>query len=95
MQINEALIRRIAQLSKLEFEGQELQQIQQDLTQILNFVDKLNELDTAGVEPLIHIVEEVNHLREDVVKQEITHKEALLNAPKKDSDYFRVPKVLQ
>jgi aspartyl-tRNA(Asn)/glutamyl-tRNA(Gln) amidotransferase subunit C len=95
MQINEALIRRIAQLSKLEFEGLELQQIQQDLTQILNFVDKLNELDTTNVEPLIHIVNEVNHLREDIVKQEITHKEALLNAPKKDSDYFRVPKVLQ
>lgn len=94
MQINEALIRRLAQLSKLEFEGQELVQIQQDLEQILNFVDKLNELDTSDTEPLIHIVDEVNHLREDIVKQEITHKEALLNAPKKDSDYIRVPKVL-
>lgn len=94
MQINEDLIRRLAQLAKLEFEGEELIHIQQDLTQILNFVDKLNELDTANIEPLIHIVNEVNHLREDVVKQEITHKEALLNAPKKDSDYIRVPKVL-
>lgn len=94
MQIDETLIRRIAQLAKLEFEGQELEQIKQDLTQILNFVDKLNELDTSNVEPLIHIVNEVNHLREDVVKQEITHKEALLNAPKKDSDYIRVPKVI-
>lgn len=94
MQIDEKLIRRLAELCKLEFEGEDLAQIQQDLTQILNFVDKLNELDTTNVEPLIHIVNEVNHLREDLVKQEITHQEALLNAPKKDSDYFRVPKVL-
>ncbi|MCS7028861.1 MAG: Asp-tRNA(Asn)/Glu-tRNA(Gln) amidotransferase subunit GatC [Bacteroidia bacterium] len=94
MNIDENLIRRLANLAKLEFEGEDLTQIQQDLTQILNFVNKLNELDTTNVEPLIHIVDEVNHLREDIVKQEITHQEALSNAPKKDSDYIRVPKVL-
>ncbi|MCS7077587.1 MAG: Asp-tRNA(Asn)/Glu-tRNA(Gln) amidotransferase subunit GatC [Bacteroidia bacterium] len=94
MYIDENLIQKLASLAKLEFEGQDLTQIQQDLTQILSFVDKLNQIDTTNVEPLIHIVDEVNHLREDIVKQEITHQEALLNAPKKDSDYIRVPKVL-
>jgi aspartyl-tRNA(Asn)/glutamyl-tRNA(Gln) amidotransferase subunit C len=61
---------------------------------MIAFVDKLSELDTTGVEPLIFMSEEVNRLREDVAVQSISHEEALHNAPKKDSDYFRIPKVL-
>jgi len=67
----------------------------QDLNKILNWVDQLRELDTESVEPLIHMSEEVNVLREDEVRNTISHEQALLNAPKKDSDYFRVPKVLE
>jgi aspartyl-tRNA(Asn)/glutamyl-tRNA(Gln) amidotransferase subunit C len=66
-----------------------------DMNRMLAFVDKLNELPTEGVEPLIYMVDEVNVLREDVVKQEITREEGLKNAPKHDSDYFRVPKVIE
>jgi aspartyl-tRNA(Asn)/glutamyl-tRNA(Gln) amidotransferase subunit C len=63
---------------------------------VIDFVEKLNELDTSGVEPLIFMTEEENVLREDAVKPEeiIPKKEALMNAPVKDSDYFRVPKVV-
>ena len=56
---------------------------------------KLNELNTDNVEPLIYMTDEVNVLREDVVKTDMTQEEALKNAPKKDSDYFKVPKVVE
>ena len=57
-------------------------------------MDKLNEVNTDQVEPLIHMSAEVNVLREDMVNNALTHEEALHNAPKKDSNYFRVPKFL-
>jgi aspartyl-tRNA(Asn)/glutamyl-tRNA(Gln) amidotransferase subunit C len=57
-------------------------------------MDKLNEVNTDKVEPLIHMSAEINVLREDVASNSLTHEEALKNAPKKDSDYFRVPKFL-
>ena len=61
---------------------------------MLAFIEKLNELDTTNVEPLIYMSDEVNVMREDDVKTEITQDEALKNAPKHDSDYFKVPKVI-
>jgi aspartyl-tRNA(Asn)/glutamyl-tRNA(Gln) amidotransferase subunit C len=69
-------------------------EIVNDMNRMLSFVEKLNELDTKGVEPLIYMTDESNVLREDVVKETITQKEALLNAPKKDSDYFKIAKVI-
>ena len=57
-------------------------------------MESLNELDTSNVEPLIYMTEEKNVLRRDESRQEISHEDALKNAPKKDSDYFRVPKVI-
>lgn len=88
-------IKKLAHLARLEFNEEKEQEMLQDLNKILNWMDQLRELDTAHVEPLIHMSEEVNVLREDVAKNTVTHEEALLNAPKKDSDYFRVPKVLE
>ena len=66
-----------------------------DLEKIIGFVDKLSEIDTEGVDPLIYLSEEVNVLREDEVKAVISQVEALKNAPEKDSDYFKVPTVLK
>ena len=94
MQVNDELIDKLATLAKLEFEAEKKKEIIKDLTQIISFVEKLNELDTSGVEPLIFMTDEVNVLRKDEVKHDITHDEALLNAPKKDSDYFKAPKVI-
>ncbi len=94
MEINDEMIAHLAHLSRLQFEGQAKEEIKKDLNRILSFVEKLNELDTANVEPLIYMTDEHNVLREDEVKQDITHQEALRNAPKKDSDYFKVPRVL-
>ena len=84
----------IAHLARLEFNDEAKGEIVNDMNRMLAFVDKLNELDTDKVEPLIYMSEERNVLREDEVKQTLTQKEALQNAPKKDSDYFKVPKVI-
>lgn len=94
MEVTNELVDKLANLAKLEFSADEKTKIQQDLGKIVTFVDKLSELDTTNVEPLIFMSNEVNVLREDEVHQTITQEEALKNAPKKDSDYFKVPKFL-
>ena len=94
MKITEELIDHIAHLSRLEFEGEKKEAIKADLERITTFMDKLQEVDTEGVEPLIFMTNEENRLRDDVVEESVSQDEALKNAPKKDSDYFRIPKVL-
>lgn len=94
MKITEEIVDHIAHLSRLKFEGDKKDAIKQDLENITSFMDVLAELPTDNVEPLIFMNDEVNVLREDVAKITISHEEALKNAPKKDSDYFRIPKVL-
>jgi aspartyl-tRNA(Asn)/glutamyl-tRNA(Gln) amidotransferase subunit C len=94
MNIDNATIAKIAHLARLEFSEVEAAAFNNDFNKILSWMEKLNELNTDHVQPLIHMSEEVNALREDIVKQNITHEEGLYNAPKKDSDYIRVPKFL-
>lgn len=94
MKIDKATVDHIANLARLEFDNESKDEMVNDLNRIVSFVEKLNELDTSGVEPLIYMTDERNVLREDVMEQVITQKEALLNAPKRDSDYFKVPKVI-
>ena len=94
MKITEELIDHIAHLARLEFQGEDKVSIKKDMERMIEFVDKLSEVDTTNVEPLIFMSEEINRLREDDPKVTVTHEEALKNAPKKDSDYFRIPKVL-
>jgi aspartyl-tRNA(Asn)/glutamyl-tRNA(Gln) amidotransferase subunit C len=94
MKITEELIDHIAHLARLEFRGEDKASIQKDMERMIEFVDKLSEVDTANVEPLIFMSEEINRVREDEPKVTVSHEEALKNAPKKDSDYFRIPKVL-
>lgn len=94
MEVNKQLVDRIATLSKLEFDDTTKEEIRQDLERMIGFVDKLNEVNTDNVEPLIYVNDDVNVLRNDEVKQIITKEEALSNAPTKDSDYIKVPKVI-
>ena len=95
MKITNKLIQDIAALAKLEFDEQSAEQMKADLEKIIGFVDKLSEIDTEGVEPLIYLSEEVNVLREDEIKAVVSQVEALKNAPEKNSDYFKVPTVLK
>ena len=95
MKIDEATVDKIAHLARLEFDGTAKTDIINDMNNMLAFVEKLNELDTSTVEPLIYMSDEVNVLREDEVIHDITQAEALKNAPKHDSDYFKAPKVIE
>lgn len=88
------MVDEIAHLARLEFNDDAKGEIVNDMNRMLAFVDKLNELKTDDVEPLIYMTNEHSVLREDEVKITVTQQEALKNAPKKDSDYFKVPKVI-
>lgn len=92
--INIHTVDEIAHLARLEFDANSKEEILNDLNRMLSFIDKLNELDTQNIEPLIYMSNESNILRSDVPEILLTQKEALKNAPKKDSDYFRAPKVI-
>ena len=95
MKINHKIVNHIAHLSRLEFTQEENRLIQEELNQIIDFVDQLNQIDTSNVSSLIYMSEERNILRNDEVFHPISQQEALLNAPKKDSDYFKVSKVIE
>lgn len=94
MKITKETVDQVATLAKLSFTDSEKERIQEDLSKIIDFMEKINEVDTEGVEPLTHINESINVLREDEAIETITQEEALKNAPQKDSDYFKIPKVL-
>ncbi|MEZ4798820.1 MAG: Asp-tRNA(Asn)/Glu-tRNA(Gln) amidotransferase subunit GatC [Flavobacteriales bacterium] len=94
MKIDRATVDRIAELSRLEFDDAAADEIMNDMNNMLQFVDKLKEVNVEGVEPLIFMTEETDVYREDVVNNEVSQEEALKNAPKKDMYYFRVPKVV-
>lgn len=94
MKLDKETITKMAHLARLEVNEGEEKLLLQDMNNILSFMEKLNELDTSGVEPLIYLTDEVNVFREDTVKQEITPAEALKNAPLHDDAYFKVAKVI-
>lgn len=95
MKIDKDTLNKIAHLARLEFDEKDAEKMMQDMTNMVNFVEKLNEVDTTGIEPLTTMSHEINALREDNVRPHLDHELALKNAPKKDADYFRVPKVLE
>jgi aspartyl-tRNA(Asn)/glutamyl-tRNA(Gln) amidotransferase subunit C len=95
MKIDNELVDRLAELSKLEFDEKSKDNIRKDLQKILDMVQKLEEVNVDGVEPLIYMTEEKNILRKDVVSDTVSKQEALQNAPQRDSDYFKVPKVIK
>lgn len=84
----------IAHLARLEFSAEEKPEIVNDMNRMLSFIDKLNELNTDNVAPLIYMTSETNVMRPDIPEHSISQKEALKNAPRKDSDYFKAPKVI-
>ena len=95
MEVNDALVDKLANLSRLQFNATEKEGIKADLQRMIQFVEKLNELDTTGVAPLLHMSEQVNVLREDEVKGSVSRTEGLKNAPVHDEEFFKVPKVIK
>lgn len=95
MKIDRPLLDKIAHLARLEFDEKDATKMMDDMNAIVGWVEKLSEVDTEGVEPLTTMSHEVNVMREDVVKNHLTREQALSNAPKKDQEYFKVPKVIE
>jgi len=95
MEVNDAMVNKLAQLAKLHFDDDQKTEIKDDLQKMIAFVEKLNELDTTGVRPLLHMSDEVNVLREDEIKGSVSREEALQNAPSHDGHFFKVPKVIK
>jgi aspartyl-tRNA(Asn)/glutamyl-tRNA(Gln) amidotransferase subunit C len=95
MQVDDALINKLSRLAMLDFDEHEREEIKADLEKMIGFVDKLRELDTSGVEPLLHITSEVNVLREDIPGNMLRKEDALKNAPLHNEDFFLVPKVIK
>jgi aspartyl-tRNA(Asn)/glutamyl-tRNA(Gln) amidotransferase subunit C len=95
MKVDNILIDHLANLSRLSFDSQSKKKMKSDLVKMLNFVRKLETVDTEKIEPLVYLSDERNVLRSDIVKNQIKQEEALSNAPEKDSDYFRIPKVIK
>ncbi|MCG8373205.1 MAG: Asp-tRNA(Asn)/Glu-tRNA(Gln) amidotransferase subunit GatC [Balneolales bacterium] len=95
MSVSEKDVRYVADLARLRLSEEEIQRIATDMNQILDYMEQLNELETDNVEPLEHVIELDSRLRKDIAKEPLPHQDALKNAPDADSDYFRVPKVIE
>ena len=95
MKIDNALILKLEKLAMLELNPTEREALLKDLNSMLAMVHKIEELDTDGIEPLQYMGKQMNSLRPDIVKDQLSRKQALLNAPKHDGTFFRVPKVVK
>lgn len=92
--IDEAQVRRVAVLGRLELGDKEVAQFSGQLSAIVEYIEKLNELNTDGVEPLAHCLPVHNVLREDTPEPSLTNEQALANAPDREGEFFKVPKIL-
>ena len=94
MKVNNKLVEHLAHLSRLDFDDDSKEKMKFDFEKMLDFVAKLEEVDTENIEPLSYMSSELNVLREDKVEQLLTQEQALQNAPVNDTDYIRIPKVI-
>ena len=88
------VVRRVARLSRLKLNDAEVSRLATELSQVLHYVDQLNELDVANVEPMAHAIELANVFRADEPRPSLPREAALANAPKSDGKYFLVPPIL-
>ena len=95
MEITNEMVEKIAHLARLRIPEAEKETVKNELQQMIEFVDKLNELDTTGIEPLMHMSNKINAVREDEVKGSIPRVDALKNATVSDGVFFKVPKVIK
>jgi aspartyl-tRNA(Asn)/glutamyl-tRNA(Gln) amidotransferase subunit C len=95
MKINNALVSYLAELSRLELSSEEKAALEKDLSDILDYMDKLNELDTEGVPEATHIFASDNRFREDAVTGGDRRAEMLANAPERKGDFFKVFKTVE
>jgi aspartyl-tRNA(Asn)/glutamyl-tRNA(Gln) amidotransferase subunit C len=92
--IDQSQVKKVAKLSRLDLTEAEVEEFTEQLSAILEYVEKMNELDTTGVEPLAHCLPISNVFREDSVKESLGTEKTLANAPQRDGEYFKVPKIM-
>jgi len=92
--IDKAQVRKVAKLSRLELTDAEVEEFTGQLSAILDYVEKMNELNTDNVEPLAHCLPISNVFRRDCVKESLGTEKTLSNAPQRDGEFFKVPKIL-
>jgi len=92
--IDKALVRKVAKLSRLELTDAEVEEFTRQLGAILEYVEKMNELDTSDVEPMAHCLPISNIFRDDCIKESLGTEKTLGNAPERDGEFFKVPKIL-
>jgi aspartyl-tRNA(Asn)/glutamyl-tRNA(Gln) amidotransferase subunit C len=95
MSVSKDEVYYIADLARLQLDDEEANNLVHDMNRILEFMETLNEVDTDDVEPLEHVVELDTQFRNDEVGEQLSHDDALKNAPDADSDYIRVPRVIE
>jgi aspartyl-tRNA(Asn)/glutamyl-tRNA(Gln) amidotransferase subunit C len=95
MKIDQEALKKIAHLARLDIKPEEQEGILKSMDSVLTWMEQLNEVDTTGVEPLTHILDEVNNWREDIGVNSLSRAEALSNAPSKNTSYIMVPKVIE
>ena len=94
MKITKKEVEHVANLARLNLSAGELETMTGQLDNILSYVDKLEELDTADVIPTTHVFSVSNAFREDVIKESLTQEESVKNGPEQDGEFFQVPKVI-
>ena len=95
MVIDKQTVHKVADLARIEIKDSEVDNLTKEMNKILTFMEKLNELDTEGVKPLVYMNEEANVWREDVAKNEISVKDGLKNAALHNERFFMVPKIIE
>lgn len=95
MSVTREDVRYIAELARLRFSEEEEERLARELNEILNYMEKLNELDTDAVPPMSHVLDLHNVFREDQVQERISREDALSKGPDADDAFFRVPKVIE
>ena len=93
--IDEALVKKVAKLSRLELSEAEIGEFTGQLSAILEYMEKMNELETSNVQPLAHCLPISNCFREDKIKESLGTEKTLANAPERDGEFFKVPKILE
>jgi len=94
-EISEKTVNYIAKLARLKLDPAEAVSLQRSMQDIINYIEKLNELDTTGVEPFGHVQPVANHGRSDEVKPSLQIDDVLGNAPDRAGNFFRVPRIVE
>jgi len=95
MSVTKEDVKYVADLARLQLTGEETERLTGDMNRILEYMDLLAEVDTSEVEPLEHVTEQTTEFRKDEARAPLSHEDALKNAPDADTDYFRVPRVIE